>query len=121
MNKGGRGHRNPYKTVVLRVPEPVVQQIRELEQEWLRTGQLPASAQVGESSMPVNRGGRGHKNPYPTVVVRVPEPLVGAIRGLAQAWVERTYPAEEPLAVPPVRGWECQMALEFLTEIRRGI
>ncbi|MCS6782449.1 MAG: hypothetical protein RMI89_10065 [Gloeomargarita sp. SKYBB_i_bin120] len=41
---------------------------------------------------------------------------MGAVKSLAQAWVEQNYPAGEP-----VRGWECQMALEFLAEIRRGI
>ncbi len=36
--------------------------------------------------IPYNKGGRGNKNPYKSVVIRVPEPLVGKIDLMVEAY-----------------------------------
>ena len=36
--------------------------------------------------IPYNKGGRGKKNPYKSVVIRVPEPLVGKIDLMVEAY-----------------------------------
>ena len=51
--KGGRGKKAPYKTVVIRVPEPLADTVNELIEDYRETGEVTLNKPVTSLEKPV--------------------------------------------------------------------